>query len=227
MTDFNSGEYLYRLSAQRLLSSPDGNSLLTASLVSISGTFLPSFSVLGPARLVTMCYCLGETVQISNEYVTSDSQSASLSWCQAPSETTTRFLLLSVRRVLIWAAFCDERTDLSFTVAACPRHRSHSRVRVPRDSLPYLTVSDSIRDSPNLEGQVPVFICPKNRLSQVYHQASYDSNPPPTDWLKLKLNYDWQSVGQSVLVTGAHLGPTTNFSFSLKFALDSCEFVIL
>jgi hypothetical protein len=39
--------------------------------------------------------------------------------------------------------------------------------------------------------------------------------------LKLKLNCDRQSVGQSVLVSGTHLGPVTNFSFSLKFSLDS------
>jgi hypothetical protein len=41
--------------------------------------------------------------------------------------------------------------------------------------------------------------------------------------LKLKLIY----VRQSVLVSGAHLGPVTNFSFSLKFPSDSCVFVIL
>jgi hypothetical protein len=40
--------------------------------------------------------------------------------------------------------------------------------------------------------------------------------------LKLKLIYDRQSVGQSVLVSGTHLGPVTNFSFSLKFPLDNC-----
>jgi hypothetical protein len=45
--------------------------------------------------------------------------------------------------------------------------------------------------------------------------------------LKLKLHYDRQSVGQSVLVSGTYLGPTTNFSFSLKFSLDSCRVVIL
>jgi hypothetical protein len=44
---------------------------------------------------------------------------------------------------------------------------------------------------------------------------------------KLKLIYDRQSVGQSVLVSDAHLGPATNFSFSLKFPTDSCVFVIL
>jgi hypothetical protein len=45
--------------------------------------------------------------------------------------------------------------------------------------------------------------------------------------LQLQLIYDRQSVGQSVLVSGAHLGPVTNFSFSFKFLLDSCGFVIL
>jgi hypothetical protein len=39
---------------------------------------------------------------------------------------------------------------------------------------------------------------------------------------KLKLNY-----GQFVLVSGNLLGPVTNLSFSLKFSLDSCGFVIL
>jgi hypothetical protein len=45
--------------------------------------------------------------------------------------------------------------------------------------------------------------------------------------MKLKLIYDRQSFGQSVLVSGAHLGRVTNFSFSLKFPLDSCGFVLL
>jgi hypothetical protein len=40
-------------------------------------------------------------------------------------------------------AFSDERTGLSFTIAAGPRQRSHSRIRVPWDSRPYFTVSDS------------------------------------------------------------------------------------
>jgi hypothetical protein len=45
--------------------------------------------------------------------------------------------------------------------------------------------------------------------------------------LKLKLICDQQRVCQSVLVSGSHLGPATNFSFSLKFSLHSCGFVIL
>jgi hypothetical protein len=42
--------------------------------------------------------------------------------------------------------------------------------------------------------------------------------------VKVKVKIILGSVGQSVLVSGAHLGPTTNFSFSLKFSLDSCGF---
>jgi hypothetical protein len=42
-----------------------------------------------------------------------------------------------------------------------------------------------------------------------------------------ELIYDGQSVGQSVLVSGAHLGPVTNFSFSLKFLLEIYGFVSL
>jgi hypothetical protein len=43
---------------------------------------------------------------------------------------------------------------------------------------------------------------------------------------EVNFSYDRQSVGQSVLVSSAHLGPVINFSFSLKFSLDSCGLVI-
>jgi hypothetical protein len=50
----------------------------------------------------------------------------------------------------------------------------------------------------------------------------------PIVWkLKLKLIYDRQSVGQSVMVSGTLLGPATSFSFSLKFPSDICGFAIL
>jgi hypothetical protein len=56
--------------------------------------------------------------------------------------------------------------------------------------------------------------CPPVLLVEVLH-------------MKLKLIYDRQSVGQSVLVSGAHLGPATNFTLSSKFSSDSCVFVTL
>jgi hypothetical protein len=43
----------------------------------------------------------------------------------------------------MWGALSDERTGLSFTIAAGPRQRSHFQVRVPWDSWPYFTVSVS------------------------------------------------------------------------------------
>jgi hypothetical protein len=49
----------------------------------------------------------------------------------------------TVASLLVWGALSDERTGLSFTTAAGPRQRSHFRVRVPWDSWPYFTVSDS------------------------------------------------------------------------------------
>jgi hypothetical protein len=42
----------------------------------------------------------------------------------------------------MWGALSDERTGLSFTIAAGSRQSSHSRVRVPWDSRPYFTVAD-------------------------------------------------------------------------------------
>jgi hypothetical protein len=50
---------------------------------------------------------------------------------------------------------------LSFTVAADPRQRSHSQVRVPRNSWPHFIVSHP--RLPQCEGQVPVFISLRNR----------------------------------------------------------------
>jgi hypothetical protein len=56
---------------------------------------------------------------------------------------------------------------LSFIIAASPRQRNRYRVRIPRDSLLYFTVSDSRL----LEGQVPVLKYPRNWAAQLYPQA--------------------------------------------------------
>jgi hypothetical protein len=46
----------------------------------------------------------------------------------------TRFLLLSATGLLMWGTLSNERTGLSFTIAAGPRQRSHPLGRVPQDS---------------------------------------------------------------------------------------------
>jgi hypothetical protein len=54
------------------------------------------------------------------------------------------FISQRITGLLMWGALSDERTGLSFAIAAGPRHRSHSRIQVPWDSRPYFTVADSI-----------------------------------------------------------------------------------
>jgi hypothetical protein len=71
--------------------------------------------------------------------------------------------------------------SVSFTIAAGPRQRSHSQFRVPRNSWPHFTVSDSTLPQPG-ESQVLVFISLRNRVTRLYPRtlgslfvASYDS----------------------------------------------------
>jgi hypothetical protein len=79
----------------------------------------------------------------------SQSQSQSQSYVTTNGESATRFLVSrpdfyycqTVAGLLMWGACSDEGTGLSFTIAGTPRQRSHFRVRVPRDSWPYFTVS--------------------------------------------------------------------------------------
>jgi hypothetical protein len=44
---------------------------------------------------------------------------------------------------LMWVALSDERAGRSFTTSAGPSQRSHFRVRIPWDSWPYFTLTDS------------------------------------------------------------------------------------
>jgi hypothetical protein len=66
-------------------------------------------------------------------YVTTDGQSASLSWNKAPfwGLQPDFYYCLTVAGLLIWDALSDERTGLSFSIATGPRQRSHFLVRVP------------------------------------------------------------------------------------------------
>jgi hypothetical protein len=51
--------------------------------------------------------------------------------------------------LLMWGALSDERTGLSFVIAAGPRQRSHTRVlRVPQDSWLYFSASGSRHPQP-------------------------------------------------------------------------------
>jgi hypothetical protein len=109
----------------------------------------------------------------SRSHVTTGSQSASLFWCQAPiwDFWPDFYYCQTAAGLLMWGALSDERTGLSFTTAVGPRQRSHSRVRVPWDSWPYFTVSDSILPKPGEPG--PRIYIPQE-LGSLFI-ASYDS----------------------------------------------------
>jgi hypothetical protein len=69
-------------------------------------------------------------------YVTTDGQSASLSWNKAPIWDLRPDFYYCQLRVCWCGALSEGRAGLSFTIATGPRQRSHSRVRVPWDSWP-------------------------------------------------------------------------------------------
>jgi hypothetical protein len=89
--------------------------------------------------------CFDTAGRESESYITTDAQPASLSWNKAPiwCLRPDLYYCQTVAGLLMWGVLSDKRTGLSFTIVAGHRKRSHSRVRVPWDSRPYFTVSDS------------------------------------------------------------------------------------
>jgi hypothetical protein len=83
-------------------------------------------------------------IRISESYITTDRQSASLSWNKAPiwGLQPDFYYCQTVVGLLMWGALSDERTSMTFTIAADPHQHRHSRVRVPWDSCPCFTLSD-------------------------------------------------------------------------------------
>jgi hypothetical protein len=90
----------------------------------------------------------------SHSYVTTDGQSASLSWCQAPiwGPRPNFYYCQTTACWLMWGILSDDRACLSFIIFSGPRQRGHCRVRVPRDSWPYFTLWDSRFPKPGEPG---------------------------------------------------------------------------
>jgi hypothetical protein len=88
----------------------------------------------------------GNTMNFANESEPeSDGQSSILS-CSKTAIWRLRphfYYCQTVASLLIWVALCHKRVCLLFTIAAGPHQRSHSELRVQRNSWPYCTVSDS------------------------------------------------------------------------------------
>jgi hypothetical protein len=140
--------------------------------------------MLGKTPAVCCCYS-------DQSYVITDGQSASLSWCQALiCGTRPDFCYCqTVGGLLTWGAPSDETTGLAFTIAAGPRQRSHSLVRVPRESWPYLTVS--FETPPTWMVRFPLFISLRNSVPQLHPQ------PLGSHFVAF---YDWQDCGFAAIV---------------------------
>jgi hypothetical protein len=164
----------------------------------------------------------------SQSYVTTDGQSASLSSCQAPIFGKWPDLLLSVWGFVdvggalwweggslvyscCWASpvqlFSGPSAARITTLFFCLRLENlqpfgPGRSNVPQEQVSLVILPNtgfSIRCLLRLAGLRWKY---SNYIRTVYHRLS-----------KSKLCYDRRSVGQSVLVSGDHLGPATN-SFS-------------
>jgi hypothetical protein len=89
-------------------------------------------------------------------HVTTDGQSASLSWCQSlfwGPWPNIFFFSLTIAWLLKWGALSEDRTVLQFPMQS---------LTVPNPAGPITIFYCLIWDSPKLEGQVPVFISPRN-----------------------------------------------------------------
>jgi hypothetical protein len=90
------------------------------------------------------------TTQLESEsesYITTDGQSASLSWNKAPicGLRPDPYYCQTVVGLLMWGSFCCERTGLSLPIAAGPCQRSHSRVRSGPSPVCLVTIFYSFR----------------------------------------------------------------------------------
>jgi hypothetical protein len=96
--------------------------------ITVTHKIKSSTSILNPLE-----FSLSNAISESESYVTTDGQSARLSWNKTPIWGLRPDLnyCLTVAGLLIWGTLSDERTGLSFAIATGPRQCSHFLVRVP------------------------------------------------------------------------------------------------
>jgi hypothetical protein len=92
-----------------------------------------------------------------------------MSWCRAPlwdlrpDITSCRYVAVwKLRSLFLWGALSDERTGLQFAVQS---------LNGPSHAEPVILLYCLIWDSLNLDGHVPVFISPRNRVVLLYPWA--------------------------------------------------------
>jgi hypothetical protein len=92
----------------------------------------PPTSCRATVEIFNLAFTRDSSKTESESYVTSDSQSASLSWNKAPiwGLRPDIYYFLTITVLQWWSALSDDRTGLSFGYATGPRQRSASSVGV-------------------------------------------------------------------------------------------------
>jgi hypothetical protein len=87
-------------------------------------------------KLRYLLFFYTESESESESYLTTDSQSASLSWNKAPiwGLRPDIYYSLTITVLFLWSALSDERTGLPLVYAAGTRQRSPSSAQVPLGS---------------------------------------------------------------------------------------------
>jgi hypothetical protein len=160
-----------RLHCSCLLTVSSGGYSLSSRFLNCPWPQLPASNKNSSQWLNPSSSSITESQSQSQSSVTTDGQSASLSWCEAPIWGSKPHFCYCQTLVglLMWGTLSKERMGLSFKIAAGPCQCSHSWVQILWDSWPYFTVSDSrllIHGGP-----VPVITSPKSRVAQLYLQA--------------------------------------------------------
>jgi hypothetical protein len=149
-----------------------------------------------------------------------DAQSASLSWNKTPilGWRLDFCYCQTVAGMLMWGALSDERTGLSFTIAACPRQHSGTRdrnllsqIRVfPFGRLLRLSGLGGIR--PRLHTGYTDWTQSQSYGRTDVQSASLSWNKAPIWGLRPDLNYCWTVAG--LLMWGALSDERTRLSFA-------------
>jgi hypothetical protein len=115
----------------------------SAGKKNITCTTVLCFTIICAHKLAPKIATARSTTKTNESYIMTDGESASLSWYEAPiwGLRTDLYYCQTVAGLLMWGVVSDERTDLSFTIAAGPLQLSHSWARVPWDSRPYFTIA--------------------------------------------------------------------------------------
>jgi hypothetical protein len=107
--------------------------------------------------------------------ITTDGQSTILPWCQDTPGTLDElfsFPILIIFRLLrflfIWGALSDERTCMYEVNSCCLASQVQSFSGPSPVELITIFLLSQIWDSPNLYGQLPVFISSRKRVAQLY-----------------------------------------------------------